>query len=45
MTESEMYRRQAADKLHIADLLDQNKKLKHHLAENNQPEESPTVSS
>ena len=45
MTESEMYRRQAADKLRIADLLDQNKKLKHHLAENNRPqEESPTVS-
>ena len=43
MTESEMYRRQAADKLRIADLLDQNKKLKQHLAHHNQPDEEPTV--
>tara|TARA_R100000426_G_C4806858_1_gene104880 strand:+ start:720 stop:932 length:213 start_codon:yes stop_codon:yes gene_type:complete len=43
MNESEIYRLQAADKLRIADLLDQNKKLKQHLAENNRPQEEPTV--
>ena len=43
MTESEMYRRQAADKMRIADLLDQNKKLKHRISQNNQPQEEPTV--